>query len=91
MLITANDIAELPGVAGPRSSHKLMQEHGFPKPIGLGNGGSLGFAEVYTWIDEQKVNAIGGGVKVYRTRGIRDTGSEVGLKRVGLFSSSART
>lgn len=54
MLITANDIAELLGATRPWV-YKLMQEHGFPKPIRIGTGVRWDSAEVYTWIDAQKM------------------------------------
>jgi excisionase family DNA binding protein len=53
MLITANDIAELLGGSRPWV-YKLMNEHGFPKPIRIGTGVRWDSAEVQTWIDAQK-------------------------------------
>lgn len=53
MLLTANDIAELLGGSRPWV-YKLMQEHGFPKPIRIGTGVRWESAEVSAWLAEQK-------------------------------------
>jgi excisionase family DNA binding protein len=53
MLITANDVAELLGSSRPLV-YKLMNEHGFPKPVRLGTAVRWESAEVQAWIDAQK-------------------------------------